>query len=101
MSSPQSVSMTGEISPVQAPSSAQCMVCAPTFTEVGARARLTSRTAVKGGMTKRWMRASRSPSAAASVSAKASASARVLFIFQLVPIQSGEVSVILCHPWRL
>ena len=40
MSRLQSLSMTGEISPVQAPWSAQCMFCAPTLTEVSASRRL-------------------------------------------------------------
>jgi hypothetical protein len=88
MSRLQSFSMTGEISPVHAPSFAQCMFCAPTLTEVSASRAFTSRTAVKGGMTKRWMRASRPPSAAFRPSAKSFASASVLFIFQLVPTQN-------------
>src|SRR5690606_34238903 len=65
----------------------QCMFCAPTLTEVPDRISFTSRTAVNGGMTKRWISAERPPSAAFSASAKTRASASVLFIFQLVPTQ--------------
>ena len=63
------------------------MFWAPTLTRVAASARLTSRTAVKEGMTKGWMRSSKPGTKAASASAKAGASASVLFIFQLVPTQ--------------
>src|SRR5690606_37647486 len=64
------------------------MFCAPTLTEVPDRISFTSRTAVNGGMTKRWTSAERLLSAAFNASAKTRASASVLFIFQLVPIQN-------------
>ncbi len=48
----QSFSIGGEISPVQAPLSSQCMFWAPTLIEVAARISFTCRTAVKGGMMK-------------------------------------------------
>ena len=82
------MSIGGEISPVHAPESAQCMFCAPTFTRVAASACFTSRTEVKGGMTKGWMRASQSGRKAANSRENASASASVLCIFQLVPTQN-------------
>ena len=68
---------------------------APTFTDVSASIALTSRTAVNGGMTNRWIRRSRAPSAARSPSANSRASASVLFIFQLVPIQNCGAVVII------
>jgi len=84
---PTSRIIGAEISPVQAPALAQCMFCAPMRTRVPARMAATSAIVVKGGMTKGRAASVAATGEAASASAKARACGRVLFIFQLVPIQ--------------
>ena len=82
------VSMSGEISPVNAPPSSACMVCAPIFTGPPSRLSATARSQIAGGQTTAIASVSPSAPARTPPASSMAASIDVGFIFQL-PTTSG------------